>query len=190
MPTVEPSVEEEITAEILDLINPVVVAFGLLVEIGMDVRGVNNVGDAAWVAAQGWAKRLLNEADDVAPMMGRNLLDAAYRGQRPPAEFWKTKLGQLLVARDAFPHGEVSRYEASCVLGFTRQWGEYAWKRELLTRHVDQASGKQTLGFERASLMRKWRERNKGDIYAVMVKLASADHIELPDNPVGRRTSK
>lgn len=74
---------------------------------------------------------------------------------RPPAEFWRTGLGQRIWASGGFPPGGATRAEASAILGVTQQNVSYlVGKYRLRTTQAGR--------IEITSLMEHWRRRLYG----------------------------
>lgn len=169
---------DDLVEQILDVIGGVSEGFGLLLEAGMGVRALDNVRQAAREGAEVWARVLSNPADDNAPFVANNLLKAAFGG-RPPAEFWRSPLGQLLIARDAFPAGPISRSEAAAALGITIQGARKRWEARSLARYRDPQTRKETTGFMRESVLVDWRRRQSDRDYAEMQRLASVGAVDI-----------
>ena len=91
--------------------------------------------------AQDWAARMLDGDDQVAANMIMRLVSTLYPGDAPfdpPAEWWRTPLGQVAVRRVGHPSARSVSYSvAGAMLGITRQGVHDLVTRGKLDRHPD-----------------------------------------------------
>jgi hypothetical protein len=105
--------------------------------------------------AECWATDLLGDDEPVAVATAARLIAALYPSDGPfdpPAEWWRTPLGQVVVARVGHPFAEAVPYSvAGAMLGVTRQFVHNLVSRGRLDRHPD---GGVTVASVRARLLR------------------------------------
>ncbi len=93
------------------------------------------------VRAGRWADEMLGAADADAAGRAARLITTLYRGDRafdPPAEWWRTPLGQTMARRVGHPAAEsVSYATAGAMLGISRQGVHDLVRRGRLPRHPD-----------------------------------------------------
>jgi hypothetical protein len=104
--------------------------------------------------AECWATDLLGDDKPVAVATAARLVAALYPSDGPfdpPAEWWRTPLGQVVVARVGHPFAEAVPYSvAGAMLGVTRQFVHNLVSRGRLDRHPD---GGVTVASVRARLL-------------------------------------
>jgi hypothetical protein len=88
-----------------------------------------------------WAHRLLQGTDAEAVGLIGRFIAALYPGDRgfdPPAEWWRTPLGRVVVWRAGYPDAEAVSYAtAGAMLGISRQGVHDLVQRGKLLRHPD-----------------------------------------------------
>ena len=93
------------------------------------------------VRAGRWADEMLGAADADAAGRAARLITTLYPGDRafdPPAEWWRTPLGQTMARRVGHPAAEsVSYATAGAMLGISRQGVHDLVRRGRLPRHPD-----------------------------------------------------
>lgn len=159
MEDIEKQVEETyyqiryVMKPVLDRVEP------LLFDLGMQISdsetlGIRGIGEFVDDVLRNWARTLVNPfGTEYAKYAGQNIVRLAFE-DKPPAEFWRTDLGQKIADIDGFPERSASRTEAAAVLGITRQAVSQAMEAGRL-RH-DRADDDRVA---RASLMRQYRLR-------------------------------
>lgn len=93
------------------------------------------------LAAGSLAGRLLSPDDKVATHAVARVVGALYSGDDefdPPADWWRTPLGRIVLIRVGHPYTETVSYAvAGAMLGVTRQGVHDLVTRNKLTRHPD-----------------------------------------------------
>ncbi|MBO0803378.1 MAG: hypothetical protein J2P25_09950 [Nocardiopsaceae bacterium] len=91
--------------------------------------------------AETWASVMLGPDDQAAMMMIIRVVSSLYPGDAPfapPAEWWRTPLGQVVVRRVGHPSAHAVSYSvAGAMLGITRQGVHDLVTRRKLDRHPD-----------------------------------------------------
>jgi hypothetical protein len=88
-----------------------------------------------------WAEALENGDDTTATRVIARLIGALYPGDdgfHPPADWWRTPLGQIVIRRVGHPYAaSVSLSTAGAMLGISRQGVHDLVRRGRLPRHPD-----------------------------------------------------
>lgn len=112
-------------------------------------------------SSRAWAAELLGDDDQVAARTAIRIVAALYPGDTPfdpPAEWWRTPLGQVVLRRAGHPSAEAVSYSvAGAMLGMTRQGVHDLVTRGKLARHPD---GGVTVESVRARLDRGTTDRH------------------------------
>ncbi len=91
--------------------------------------------------AEGWAARMLDGDDQTATLMIVRVISTLYPGDAPfdpPADWWSTPLGRVVVRRVGHPTARAVSYSvAGAMLGITRQGVHDLVVRGKLERHPD-----------------------------------------------------
>jgi hypothetical protein len=91
--------------------------------------------------AETWASVMLGDDDSAAVMMIVRVVSSLYPGDAPfspPAEWWRTPLGQVVVRRIGHPSARAVSYSvAGAMLGITRQGVHDLVARRKLERHPE-----------------------------------------------------
>jgi hypothetical protein len=125
-----------------------------------DEVGVAELRRRARVLAEEWAADLLGDDDQRAGLVAARLVAALYTADAPfdpPAGWWRTPLGQVVVRRVGHPAVEAVAYAvAGAMLGMTRQGVHDLATRGKLARHPD---GGVTVASVRARLRQRDAEQ-------------------------------
>ena len=91
--------------------------------------------------AKNWASAMLGADDQAGAAMIARVISCLYPGDRPfepPAEWWRTPLGQVTLRRVGHPSARAVSYSvAGAMLGITRQGVHDLVTRHKLERHPD-----------------------------------------------------
>jgi hypothetical protein len=91
--------------------------------------------------AETWASVMLGDDDQAAVLMIVRVISSLYPGDEPfapPAEWWRTPLGQVVVRRIGHPSAQAVSYSvAGAMLGITRQGVHDLVARGKLERHPE-----------------------------------------------------
>ncbi|GAA4948700.1 hypothetical protein [Actinoplanes utahensis] len=106
-----------------------------------DDRPVGAVRDLLRLRVAGWTRTLEGGDDAAAVRLIARLIGTLYPGDEaflPPADWWRTPLGQIVVRRAGHPYAaSVSYATAGAMLGITRQGVHDLVRRGRLPRHPD-----------------------------------------------------
>ncbi len=104
-----------------------------------EAEAVESVRALARLRAQTWAAALLGPDQQSAALMIARLVACLYPGDapfEPPAEWWRTPLGQVVLRRVGHPSAQAVSYSvAGAMLGITRQGVHDLVVRHKLERH-------------------------------------------------------
>lgn len=113
--------------------------------------------------AETWASVMLGDDDHAAVLMIVRVISSLYPGDEPfapPAEWWRTPLGQVVVRRIGHPSAQAVSYSvAGAMLGITRQGVHDLVARGKLERHPEGGVAVESVR-ARASHALPHRERN------------------------------
>jgi hypothetical protein len=97
--------------------------------------------DTVIAEARVWAAQLLGDDDQVASRTAIRIISSLYAADTPfdpPAEWWRTPLGQVVIRRVGHPSAEAVSYSvAGAMLGITRQGVHDLVTRGKLARHPE-----------------------------------------------------
>ncbi len=165
-------VHEQTVQEIKTLLRPVNKLISFIVDDKLTTID-EDMGGLIERTAQSWARILLNDENEEAPVIGRKISrlallsadieDALRSKQKRPntnAGFWRTGLGQLVYRRGGFPEGPVTSLEAAAILKVTRQAVD-SMRKEGKLRTARGTKDQHEILISKASLRSLWELRKK-----------------------------
>jgi hypothetical protein len=131
-PSEEKALADHLATVVLQrLVNPLEILLG----------GSGNLEATVVAEAQAWAAQLLGDDDQAAARTAIRIIASLYPGDAPfdpPAEWWRTPLGQVVIRRVGHPLSDAVSYSvAGAMLGITRQGVHDLVTRGKLARHPE-----------------------------------------------------